>query len=141
MFEKKYEDRLKVWHDFRESLSNSRDPIQDTINFWNRAPLVSRNIDPYDPETWPDPWEMIEENSYCEYTKILAMAYTLKLSKTFENWQPTFKIGLDKQKSRLYYMLEVNDKVLGFYQGKSVHIKELPDDIHIQKIIRLSELN
>jgi hypothetical protein len=140
MFEKKFEERLRYWHDFREDLINHEDPIQAAIDFWNRAPVSYRNIDPYDPTTWPDPWEMIEENLYCEYTKILAIAYTLKLSELFEDWQPEFKVGLDKRQSRLYYMLLVQDKVVGFDQEKSVHIKELPEDIHIQKIIRLPKL-
>jgi hypothetical protein len=41
----------------------------------------------------------------------------------------------------LYYMLFIQDKVLGFDIEKSVHINELPEDIHIQKIIQLRELN
>jgi hypothetical protein len=140
MFEKKFEDRLREWHEFRIKLSEHPDPIQATIDFWNRAPTSTRNIDPYDSETWPNPWEMIEENCYCEYTKILAMAYTLKLTNKFQNWCPIFKVAIDKNQSRLYYMCILNDKVLGFDLAKSVHIKQLPAELHIQKIIELSEL-
>lgn len=140
MVGKSFEDRLKFWHDFRIELTNTEDPLQTTIDFWNRVPSTARNIDPYDESTWPNPWEMIEENNYCDYTKILAMAYTLKLSGLFENWQPIFKVGIDKQHSRLYYMLFIEDKVLGFDSEKSVHINDLPKDIHIQKIIELGEL-
>jgi len=140
MFDKKFEDRLKLWHDFRASLSNDIDPVQSAIDFWSDAPESSRNIDPYDESTWPSPWEMIQENSYCEYTKILAVAYTLKLTDRFNDWQPVFKVGLDKRHSRLYYMCIIDDYVLGFDPEKSVHIKELPRSIHIQKTIQLFEL-
>lgn len=140
MFDKKFEDRLKLWHDFRASLSNDSDPVQSAIDFWSDAPESSRNIDPYDESTWPSPWEMIQENSYCEYTKILAVAYTLKLTDRFNDWQPVFKVGLDKRHSRLYYMCIIDDYVLGFDPEKSVHIKELPRSIHIQKTIQLFEL-
>jgi hypothetical protein len=140
MFDKKFEDRLKVWHDFRASLSDDNDPVQSAIDFWNDAPESSRNIDPYDESTWPTPWEMIQENSYCEYTRILAIAYTLKLTDRFNDWQPVFKVGLDKRHSRLYYMCIIDDYVLGFDPEKSVHIKELPRSIHIQKTIQLFEL-
>jgi hypothetical protein len=140
MFDKKFEDRLKVWHDFRASLSDDSDPVQSAIDFWNEAPEATRNIDPYDELTWPTPWEMIEENSYCEYTKILAVAYTLKLTDRFNDWQPVFKVGLDKRHARLYYMCIIDDYVLGFDPEKSVHIKELPRSIHIQKTIQLFEL-
>jgi hypothetical protein len=140
MFEKKFEDRLKHWHDFREGLKQATDPVQSTIDFWNRAPDSPRNLDPYDQDTWPDPWQMIEENSYCEFTKLLAVVYTLKLANLYADWQPTFKVGLDKRQSRLYYMCILKDKVLGIDPEKSVHINQLPSNIHIQKIIELPEL-
>jgi hypothetical protein len=137
MFDKKFEDRLRAWHDFRATLSNDPDPIQSTIDFWNQAPETVRNIDPYDHATWPDPWQMIEENSYCEYTRTLAIAYTLKLTDRFMDWQPVFKVGIDKDESRLYYMCIINDSVLGVDLEKSVHITQVPKGIHIQKIIEL----
>lgn len=140
MFGKKYEDRLRLWHDFRESLLTSSDPVQAAIDFWNEVPLSPRNIDPYDKDTWPDPWQMIEENSYCEFTRTLAVVYTLKLTEQFKDWQPVFTIGLDKANSRLYYMCSLNDSVIGVDPEKSVHISQTPKDIHIQKIIELSEL-
>lgn len=140
MFEKKFEERLKVWHEFRQRLSSEADPIQCAIDFWSSAPTSPRNIDPYDEATWPNPWEMIEENSYCEFTRTLAIAYTLKLTNQFADWQPEFRVGVDKSQSRLYYMCILNNNVLGFDLDKSVHITQIPKDIHIQKTIMLSEL-
>jgi hypothetical protein len=140
MFEKKFEERLRAWHDFRESLSDSQQPIQSAIDFWNLVPTARRNIDPYDQTTWPDPWQMIEENSYCEFTKTLAVAYTLKLTSQYRDWQPVFKVGVDKSESRLYYMCILDDIVLGYDQDKSVHIDEIPKSIHIEKVIELPEL-
>ena len=137
MFDKKFEDRIRVWPDFRASLSSDPNPIQSAIDFWNQAPYAIRNIDPYDNGTWPDPWQMIEENSYCEYTKTLAIVYTLQLTDLFVDWQPVFKVGLDKSQSRLYYMCIINDSVLGVDLEKSVHITQVPKSIHIQKIIEL----
>lgn len=137
MFDKKFEDRLRVWHDFRATLSNDPDPVQSAIDFWNRAPETTRNIDPYDSVSWPSPWQMIEENAYCEYTRTLAVAYTLKLTDRFIDWQPVFKVGIDKSQSRLYYMCSINDSVLGVDLEKSVHITQVPKGIHIQKIIEL----
>ena len=137
MFDKKFEDRLRLWHDFRVTLSNDPNPIQSAIDFWNHAPKTSRNIDPYDLATWPGPWQMIEENAYCEYTRTLAIVYTLQLTDLFTDWQPVFKVGIDKRQSRLYYMCIINDSVLGVDLEKSVHITQVPKGIHIQKIIEL----
>jgi hypothetical protein len=134
MVDKKFEDRLTIWRKFRDSLSTSSQPVQDVINYWNNIPQGARNVDPYDQNTWPGPWEMIEENLYCEFTKILAIAYTLKLSNLYDDWQPIIKIGLDRTQSRLYYMLYLDDQVIGFDEDKSVHINELPKNIHIEKV-------
>ncbi len=140
MVDKKFEDRLAIWRQLRDSLATSNNPIQDVIDYWNDIPQGQRNADPFDDKTWPDPWEMIEENSYCEFTKILAMAYTLKLSKLYDDWQPIIKIGLDRTQSRMYYMLYLDDQVIGFNEEKSVHISELPKNIHIEKIHVMREL-
>ncbi len=139
MVSKKFEDRLAIWKGLRDSLSVSSNPIQETINFWKTIPEASRNIDPYDPETWPDPWEMIEENTYCEYTKILAIGYTLMLNEKFKDWHYEIKVGLDRRNSKLYYILIAGDQAIGIEQEKSVHISSIPKNIHIEKTHVLSD--
>lgn len=139
MVSKPFEERIVTWSRFRATLETSADPISDVINFWNDVPLASRNLDPFDMTTWPDPWEMIEENSYCEFGRLLAIAYTLKLTDKFKDWQPVFKIGLDRKTSRRYYMLLIGDQVVGFDQEKSVHINDIPKSIHIEKTHVLKE--
>ena len=62
MFDKSYEQRLLIWRELREGLEVSKDPIQDTIDFYNQAPTCLIAADPYTPSTWPDPWELIKEN-------------------------------------------------------------------------------
>jgi len=48
MFDKKYEERLAAWVDFRNQLETSDTPFEDIFNFYNRAPLVKIQVDPYD---------------------------------------------------------------------------------------------
>lgn len=135
---KNYEDRLLIWKNLRAKI-DIEGSIQPAIDFWNQVPETKRNIDPYDPNTWPEPWEMIEENQYCEYTKILALGYTLMLTDTFKDWHYEVKIGVDRTQSKLYYMLVAGDYVLGFDKTKSIHISELPNEIHIEQSHVLSE--
>jgi hypothetical protein len=40
MFEKKYEERLVLWGEFRKHLEDSKDPIQDTIEFFSTVPIL-----------------------------------------------------------------------------------------------------
>jgi hypothetical protein len=109
------------------------------IDFWKTIPKISRNLDPYDKTTWPDPWQMIQENAYCEYTATLAVGYTLMLSNCGKDWSYEIQVGLDRSQSKLYYMLIVEDRVVGFEQEKSVHISDIPKNIHIEKTHVLSE--
>jgi hypothetical protein len=139
MLSKRYEDRLIAWKQLRDQLDHSVNPIQSAITFWNSIPESSRNLDPYDSTTWPDPWEMIEENSYCEYTKVLAIGYTLMLTEKCKDWHYEVRVGLDRRHSKLYYMLVVDNHVIGFEEEKSVHISNIPRDIHIEKTHVLSE--
>ena len=60
-----FDTRLKNWADFRNSLEQSTDPLNDVISYYNLAPLVSINVDPWDRSVWPGPWELIDENQYC----------------------------------------------------------------------------
>ena len=133
MFDKKYEDRLKLWHDFRLSLENSKDPIQDAIDFYNKAPVVSLATDPYTQSSWPDPWQLLEENNYCAFVKILAICYTLQLTDCLS--QETFEIHItqDPEASTTYYLLYVGYRVIGFNGDTHVHKAELPNSLFSQR--------
>jgi len=128
MFQLNFEDRLTTWRSFRESLEMSKDPIQDTIDFYNNAPLVTIATDPYTPSTWPDPWELLEENNYCSFVKILAICYTLQLTDVLS--QASYKIHIthDRENSSTYYLLYVDDRVVGFNGDSHVHQNELPEN-------------
>lgn len=130
MFDKPYEERLVLWRTFREGLETSKDPIQDTINFYNKAPIVRIASDPYTPSTWPDPWELLEENNYCAFVKILAICYTLQLTDVLSQASYMIHIVQDKKKSATHYLLHINNRVVGFKEDTHVHAEELPPGLH-----------
>lgn len=135
-----FEERLSAWHSFRLTIEEHDNPVQETINFWNQLEETSRNLDPYDETTWPDPWEMIEENDYCDFTKLLAVAYTFKLTKRFRDCQPIIKIGLDKHSRTLYYILLINDQIVGIDNDKGMYVMQKePKHLQVQKIHTLKK--
>lgn len=140
MFDKKYEDRLRAWADFRSQLENSDDPIQDVINFYNRAPLVNIQVDPYDQTTWLDPWTLIYENRYCNFAIILGIAYTLQLTARFSNSNFEIHICTDKEKSEVKYLLFVDDTVIGYHRTLYIDKSSLPQNLIIEKVYPLSAL-
>ena len=140
MFDKKYEERLSLWSTFRKTLEISNDPIQDAINFYREAPTVSIAIDPYTPITWPNPWELLEENNYCSFVKILAICYTLQLTDVLSQASYEIHITQDNKKSSTYYLLYVDDQVIGFNGETHVHKSELPNTLHSELVHSLQPL-
>jgi hypothetical protein len=132
MFDKTYEERLAIWRGFRDSLETSKDPIQDTIDFFSKVPLSSMEADPYTPSTWPDPWELIEENKFCEFVKLLAICYTLQLTDVLSQASYVIHIKQDNKRSTTYYLLYVNDRVVGFSGDSHVHQSTLPNTMFSQ---------
>jgi hypothetical protein len=81
IFQSTYEARLQAWFQLRQSVTSL--PIEQqciTIDeWWQHAPLVIHHLHPQDIDNWPDPWELLSENTYCEVARALGMCYTLYL--------------------------------------------------------------
>jgi hypothetical protein len=137
MFRSTYEQRLSAWRDFRLSLETADDPIQSTIDFYESAPLCKFQCDPYDRNTWPTPWEILEENNYCSFVKILAIAYTLQLTDRFSGEAFEIHIKYSSAESSIYYLLQVNDRIIGYDEYTHVHKNKVPKGLVSQQTYTL----
>ena len=140
MFDKRYEDRLRAWVSFRSKLETSNRPIEETIEFYNRAPLVNIQVDPYDESTWFNPWELLYENTYCSFAIILGIAYTLQLTARFSDSQFEIHICTDRENSEVKYLLFVDDLVVGYHRDKVINRSELPASLRSEKVYSLPTL-
>jgi hypothetical protein len=140
MFNKKLEDRMVEWRQLRDSLEKSDDPLQYTIDFFAKAPLVKIAADPWDRDTWLDPWELLAENSYCEFVKILAICYTLQLTDRFSQREFEINIVQDKENSETKYLLLVDGKCIGYDNSKPISISNLPKTLEIEKSYTMPSL-
>ena len=130
MFDKKFEERMSLWREFRDYLEVCDDPIQEAINFYAKAPLTTLAIDPYTQSTWPDPWQLLEENVYCKFVKILAICYSLQLTDHFSGMSFEINITRDNKNSDTYYLLIIDDLVVGFNGDSYVLRKDLPPTVY-----------
>lgn len=141
MFKNKtYEQRLASWRNFRLSLETATDPLQEVIDAYKTVPLVRFQCDPYDRTTWPSPWEVIDENIYCEFVKLLGMCYTLQLTERFSNETFEIHIKYNKADSSIYYLLQVNDTIIGYDDNSYVNIKDLPKTLVSQETFTMPPL-
>lgn len=132
IFFEDFQERLLDWVSFRNTLETCDDPLQKTIDYWNKAPISSRTCDPFDKSTWLDPWNLIEDNHYCEFSKILAIYYTLVLTDRFKDSYFEIQVINDRNAHELRYILYIDDYVIGFFYNRSIHQDELPNDLDVQ---------
>ena len=84
------------------------------------------SCDPYDQETWPSAWQLIDENKYCDFKKILAIYYTLSLTDRFKNSYFEIQIASDKEEHRTYFILIIDEQVIGYMYDRAIFKLDLP---------------
>ena len=76
-----YPTRLRAWANLRKSLQNFDIKTQcvETDFFWQSVPFQNYYLHPDFIKDWPNPWQLISDNIFCNYAKGLGMIYTLIL--------------------------------------------------------------
>jgi len=133
MFDKKFEDRLASWRDFRETLEAHSDPLQAVIDFYYGAPSVSIHTDPWTKSMWPDPWQLVNENQYDDFCRVLGMCYSLQLTERFKGSSFEIHICTDNTTSSTHYLLFVDDYVINWNEESYVHKTVLPESLMSQE--------
>jgi len=80
MWQSHSEKRLVAWADLRNSCKenpNLNEVITIIHDWWQQAPMVLRYLHCDLVNDWPDPWDLIAENTYCSLAKCLGMCYTI----------------------------------------------------------------
>lgn len=75
-----FETKLIDWKQYREDVNDCStiEKLSKTAAFFRNTPYSKRTIDYYSPNTWPDAWELINNNIHCLSSISLMMYYTLK---------------------------------------------------------------
>lgn len=79
-----YESRLRSWSRLRDELQKSTlEKISIEVDsFWQRVPTQNHYLHPDFIKDWPDPWQLLFDNTFCNYSRALGMIYTLLLLGT-----------------------------------------------------------
>ena len=139
--DRKQKTRLLSWKHLREKLEQSSKPLEEVTDYFLNLPKVKFYTDPYDQTTWPTPWELIDENEYCQFNTILGICYTLQLTERFKNVQPTINVAIDKINKTVYYLLFVDDKVYGYSPDEWISASQLPKTLKVQKKYTMKPLH
>ena len=76
-----FADRLTAWADLRsQAQSLDLESALTAINtWWFNAPWQPYFLHWDDQPTWPDPWQLLSDNVYCDLAKALGILYTISL--------------------------------------------------------------
>lgn len=81
MWPKTFQNRLVSWTNLRHEASTSDLITAITLinDWWFHAPWTSYHLHWDDRAQWPDPWELLSDNVYCEVAKALGIMYTITM--------------------------------------------------------------
>ena len=122
VFQLNYDSRLQNWYDLRQKLQNADTATKciEIDNWWQSAPLVNHYLHPHELDTWPGPWELINDNEYCPLARGLGIIYTLLLTGITD---VDFCIGKDDNDEDVALVTVDNAKyVLNYWPNMVVNI-------------------
>ncbi len=81
MWPTNFEHRLASWHSLRQRAATAPIPqcLQSINQWWTNTPWQPYYLHWHDRSAWPDPWQLLADNFYCDLARALGMLYTIAL--------------------------------------------------------------
>ena len=81
MWKTTYQESLADWVKLRHAVALLDQPEQLKLinDWWFRAPIVNHLINWENPQSWTTPWELLNNNGYCELARALGIVYTIMI--------------------------------------------------------------
>ena len=81
MWPRTFQLRLDAWAHLRAQAQtqNAESALTDINRWWFQAPWRAYHLHWDDQLDWPDPWELLSDNLYCDVARGLGILYTISL--------------------------------------------------------------
>lgn len=81
MWPRTFPERLTAWAQLRsQAASLPEEAALQAINaWWFRSPWRPYHLHWDDQATWPDPWQLLDDNMYCSLARGLGIMYTIAM--------------------------------------------------------------
>lgn len=127
------EVKIVDWRQFRGQVT--REPLKvglkEVANLWRNCPKLQKPIfDIANVDNWPDPWQLLSQLSFCEYSQTLGIYYTLQMIEDFRDLNlavETFEIaGIIQSRVRIdRYVIDLNEKQSIIEKTNDLEVKTL----------------
>lgn len=144
MFKLSTVERLHGWKKFRSKIDQLtlEEALDQTQNFWRSCPFIPFYLDVNDLDSWPNPWQLIEENYYCDLAKVLGIVYTLHLSAHGKNLEPEIRLYYDSKNKHTYHIAYFcrGKYVLNLIEGEVVNKEHINQNLKLKHCFTAADL-
>ena len=102
------------------------------------APTIDRWLHWQDQNSWPDPWELLNNHAYCDVAKALGIVYTIYFTG-HKNLKPEIRVYYDPDSKDRYTVawLAQGKYILNFYPYAIVNTDEV-EEMQLQLLYQYS---
>ena len=74
-----FEQRLAAWNSLRDRVrdQSKADALEEINTWWQQTPWRAYHLHWDDRQDWPDPWQLLSDNIYCDLARGLGILYTI----------------------------------------------------------------
>jgi hypothetical protein len=74
-----FEQRLAAWNSLRDRVRDQSklDALREINIWWQQTPWRAYHLHWDDRQDWPDPWQLLSDNIYCDLARALGILYTI----------------------------------------------------------------
>ena len=74
-----FEQRLEAWNSLRDRVRTlpKSDALEEINSWWQKTPWRAYHLHWDDQADWPDPWQLLSDNIYCDLARGLGILYTI----------------------------------------------------------------
>jgi hypothetical protein len=140
-------ERLQFWKSFRIDISklDLDAAIQKTNHLWSYSPFLKYYLSTDNVANWPDPWELIYENEYCDLARALGIVYTLYLTDHREYFENNIEIRIYRNMAsgEVFNTVFIGSGkyVLNMIHDEVVNNEHIDASLRLVRTISFDELN
>lgn len=126
-------NRIQSYRSWRLSLAtlSTSEQLQQIAIQWGAAPRSNHYLVHDDCKNWPDPWELITDNIYCDLSVCLGMFYTAALLGKIDIESSKLLVYNDKSNWINLSSFDQGKYILNWNHQEIVNTGQLPKDLEL----------
>jgi hypothetical protein len=136
MWPKTFEQRLVNWQQLRAEVNQPIDlsSLRKIEQWWWHSPWQAYYLHWDDYDNWPDPWDLLADNVYCNLARALGIAYTIGMLDSYK----IHDVVLVEANGNNLVLVEHGKYILNWDSNRSLNTS--PDITNISRQVSLEQI-